>query len=124
MAISSWSKRLRNLLPSAGSLAGRKAKAVVGATISIAALPSTEPPTAPISPQTPTTEVLSSQAPKRYIRGFILARGPHKTVNPGKPVQTAPATAAPNTTPQPATGATSAGPTTVKPVAPPRPAGG
>jgi hypothetical protein len=111
MAVPSWQKHLQTLLTSADFFRGKPARVAVGAAMAITSMPPEALPQPPQDLDSPTTAILNQRNPRRILRGFILARGPHKSVNPAKPTTTESGVAA---TP----------PTTAKPVAPPRPAGG
>ena len=115
MPFPTWRKRLQTLLTSADWFRGKRAQAALAATITVAATPPTTlPGPTDQAAQEGTSDVTVQRVPKRIIRGFILARGPHKSVNPDKPTGTDTGVAA--------TPATAAAP--VKPAGPPRPAGG
>src|SRR5438132_2689132 len=84
MSFPAWRKRLASLLTTAEREWGRSAKAVVGVTIAVAGLPPGDMAgTSSIQPE----ESLASTQPslKRLIHGFVLSRGPNKSVNTGKP---------------------------------------
>lgn len=111
MLFPSFRKRLQMLLSSSDWVTRRRAKTVVGAALAVTALPHDLPTAA--QNERETVETSERRTPKRIIRGFVLSRGPHKSINPAKPTTTSPG--AITTTP-------SAAP--VAPVAPPRPPGG
>lgn len=111
MSFPPFRKRLQMLLSPSDWLTRRRAKAVVGAALAVTALPHDLPTTT--QNERESVEKSERRAPRRIIRGFVLARGPHKSINPAKPATTSPD--ATTTTP-------SAAP--IPPVAPPRPPGG